>query len=61
MKLEKIERYINLVIYHKRGKYYLVHFKELFIFDGKDSSINDNLVRRNACKIIRRMETIKDC
>ncbi len=27
--------YINLVIYlHKQGRYYIVHFKELFALDG---------------------------
>jgi hypothetical protein len=36
-------------ILHKRGKYYLVHFKELFALDGKESSITENdLARRNA-------------
>jgi len=28
-------------ILHKRGKYYIVHFKELFILDGKPSSFSD--------------------
>ena len=41
--------YQSCHILHKRGKYYLVHFKELFALDGKDSSINDNdIARRNA-------------
>ena len=36
-------------ILHKRGKYYLVHFKELFALDGKESTISENdLARRNA-------------
>ena len=36
-------------ILHKRGRYYLVHFKELFALDGKESSITENdLGRRNA-------------
>ena len=36
-------------ILHKQGKYYIVHFKELFDLDGKptDITIND-LARRNA-------------
>ena len=34
---------------HKRGKYYLVHFKELFLLDGKDSSfVESDIGRRNA-------------
>lgn len=41
--------YQSCHILHKRGKYYLVHFKELFALDGKDSSITENdLARRNA-------------
>lgn len=36
-------------ILHKQGKYYIVHFKELFALDGKPSSIVDNdIERRNA-------------
>jgi len=41
--------YQSCHILHKRGKYYLVHFKELFALDGKESSITENdLARRNA-------------
>ena len=28
-------------ILHKQGKYYIVHFKELFTLDGKDSNFSD--------------------
>jgi hypothetical protein len=36
-------------ILHKRGQYYLVHFKELFALDGKPTDITENdLARRNA-------------
>jgi hypothetical protein len=36
-------------ILHKRGKYYIVHFKELFALDGKTTNFNENdLGRRNA-------------
>lgn len=35
-------------ILHKQGKYYIVHFKELFALDGKPSNISsDDLARRN--------------
>ena len=35
-------------ILHKRGKYYIVHFKELFKLDGKPTSIDDgDFGRRN--------------
>ena len=41
--------YQSCHILHKRGHYYLVHFKELFALDGKESSITENdLARRNA-------------
>jgi len=35
-------------ILHKRGNYYIVHFKELFILDGKQADITEeDLQRRN--------------
>ena len=35
-------------ILHKKGKYYIVHFKELFALDGKTTDFEDNdLARRN--------------
>ena len=35
-------------ILHKKGKYFIVHFKELFALDGKESNItNDDIERRN--------------
>jgi hypothetical protein len=35
-------------ILHKRGKYYLVHFKELFLLDGLSSDIDEtDIGRRN--------------
>ena len=40
--------YQSCHILHKQGKYYIVHFKELFELDGKPSSITDNdVARRN--------------
>ena len=36
-------------ILHKRGKYYIVHFKELFILDGKTNDFSEeDESRRNA-------------
>lgn len=36
-------------ILHKKGQYYVVHFKELFALDGKPTDISENdLSRRNA-------------
>lgn len=41
--------YQSCHILHKQGRYYIVHFKELFALDGKPTSIVDNdLARRNA-------------
>ena len=41
--------YQSCHILHKRGQYYVVHFKELFALDGKPTDITDNdLARRNA-------------
>ena len=35
-------------ILHKQGKYYIVHFKELFALDGKTTDFNeDDISRRN--------------
>ena len=35
-------------ILHKQGKYYIVHFKELFMLDGKGTNIDDeDIARRN--------------
>ena len=40
--------YPSCHILHKRGKYYIVHFKEMFALEGKQSDITvEDLVRRN--------------
>lgn len=40
--------YQSCHILHKQGKYYIVHFKELFALDGKPSNISENdIARRN--------------
>ena len=33
-------------ILHKQGRYYIVHFKELFILDGKRNNLLENDVQR---------------
>ena len=33
-------------ILHKKGKYYIVHFKELFALDGKHANLTSNDVQR---------------
>lgn len=40
--------YQSCHILHKQGKYYIVHFKELFLLDGKKSDFSDDdKARRN--------------
>jgi hypothetical protein len=38
--------YQSCHILHKQGKYYIVHFKELFALDGKNTNISLNDVQR---------------
>lgn len=38
--------YQSCHILHKRGKYYIVHFKELFALDGKIANLSINDVQR---------------
>ena len=38
--------YQSCHILHKQGKYYIVHFKELFLLDGKHSDFSENDVQR---------------
>jgi|TARA_R100000278_G_scaffold108951_1_gene85855 hypothetical protein len=38
--------YQSCHILHKQGKYYIVHFKELFALDGKHANITVNDVQR---------------
>ena len=45
--------YQSCHILHKQGKYYIVHFKELFALDGKPTDITDNdLARRNTIALL---------
>ena len=40
--------YQSCHILHKQGKYYIVHFKELFALDGKQTDLDDDdISRRN--------------
>lgn len=40
--------YQSCHLLHKKGRYYIVHFKELFALDGKTSSLSDDdVARRN--------------
>ena len=38
--------YQSCHILHKKGLYYIVHFKELFALDGKKANLSDNDVQR---------------
>jgi len=53
--------YQSCHILHKQGKYYIVHFKELFALDGKPSNISENdIQRRNAiAKLLEEWGLIK--
>lgn len=53
--------YQSCHILHKQGRYYIVHFKELFALDGKPTDISENdLSRRNAItKLLQDWELIK--
>ena len=40
--------YQSCHILHKQGRYYIVHFKELFALDGKETNLSQNdIARRN--------------
>jgi hypothetical protein len=53
--------YQSCHILHKQGRYYIVHFKELFALDGKPTDISENdLSRRNAiAKLLQDWELVK--
>lgn len=45
--------YQSAHILHKRGKYYIVHFKELLALDGKTTNFSDNdRSRRNTIAVL---------
>ena len=45
--------YQSCHILHKQGKYYIVHFKELFALDGKKSTLTSNdIQRRNTISLL---------
>lgn len=52
--------YQSCHILHKQGRYYIVHFKELFALDGKLSSITENdIERRNSiAKLLEEWELV---
>ena len=48
-------------ILHKKGKYYIVHFKELFKFDGKQTNFDESDIgRRNTIiDLLRQWNLVK--
>lgn len=45
--------YQTCMILHKQGKYYIVHFKELFALDGKPTDFSeDDKKRRNTISLL---------
>lgn len=48
-------------ILHKQGRYFLVHFKELFALDGKETDFSEeDVARRNAiAKLLEEWELLK--
>ena len=45
--------YQSCHILHKQGRYFIVHFKELFLLDSKPSNLTDNDVqRRNTIAVL---------
>lgn len=38
--------YQSCHILHKQGRYFIIHFKELFLLDGKPSNLMDNDIQR---------------
>jgi hypothetical protein len=45
--------YQSCHILHKQGRYYIVHFKELFALDGKESNLtSSDIERRNTVAVL---------
>jgi hypothetical protein len=53
--------YQSCHILHKKGRYYIVHFKELFALDGKKSTLtDDDVARRNTiAKLLQEWDLLK--
>ena len=49
--------YQSCHILHKQGRYYIVHFKELFALDGKKANLSTNDVQRRN----RIVQLLSDC
>ena len=52
--------YQSCHILHKQGRYFIVHFKELFALDGKQTNLSENdIARRNTiAKLLADLELV---
>ena len=54
--------YQSCHILHKQGRYYIVHFKELFALDGKETNLSENdIARRNTVANLLKSQTGVSC
>jgi hypothetical protein len=53
--------YQSCHIFHKQGKYYIVHFKEMFLLDGKPSNFSeeDKGRRNKIVQLLQEWELLK--
>ena len=53
--------YQSCHILHKQGRYFIVHFKELFALDGKETNLSENdIARRNTiAKLLADWDLVK--
>lgn len=53
--------YQSCHILYKRGKYYIVHFKEMFLLDGKESTFdsNDKMIRNKIATLLEEWGLVK--
>ena len=53
--------YQSCHILHKQGRYFIVHFKELFALDGKETNLSENdIARRNTiAKLLTDWDLVK--
>ena len=60
-KRQEKELFQSCHILHKKGKYYIVHFKELFKLDGKQTNFDESdLGRRNTIiDLLRQWNLVK--
>jgi hypothetical protein len=57
----KKELFQTCLVLHKKGRYFIVHFKELFSMDGRETEIfeTDYIRRNHICKLLEQWGLIK--